>query len=446
MQATRRISTLLCLVLLVGMATPASAQTDATFDIGVTYTTEEFLRRVESMIANNDAEAAYASLSNAEPELAGNVYFDYLLGVAALDTGRTSEAIFALRRAITMEPGFSGARMELARAYFESGNHGLARPLFVALLDESPPPGVRGVINNYINAIDARPSAPARQFTPFVELGAGHDTNANGSTDSDQFLGFMLSPDNVKTESPFAELAAGFNYSVSSSTRLAWYLGGRAGHRHNPDAGFVDSTVVSGLGGFSWQRGSFFGRAGVDGYWAARDGESNSSYGGIDLLFGTRASHNWDLTLGLRGGALRHDSTIDTLDVDRYLYTAGAQYRFDSLATLGLELVGGDDNAREASSPHGNSKFGGRVVLTAPLGGARLFASVGSLTSDYDGLFFGSAREDTQLTTTIQIEFRDVMTEGLSLIPRLRYFDNDSNVDLYKYDRTEAALLLRWTP
>ena len=47
------------------------------------------------------------------------LFFDYLLGVAALDNGYISEAIFSLRRAIAVEPGFSGARMELARAYFE---------------------------------------------------------------------------------------------------------------------------------------------------------------------------------------------------------------------------------------------------------------------------------------------------------------------------------------
>jgi hypothetical protein len=34
----------------------------------------------------------------------------------------------------------------------------------------------------------------------------------------------------------------------------------------------------------------------------------------------------------------------------------------------------------------------------------------------------------------------------LSLIPRIRYIDNDSDVSLYDYDRTEATLLMRWTP
>ncbi len=57
---------------------------------------------------------------------------------------------------------------------------------------------------------------------------------------------------------------------------------------------------------------------------------------------------------------------------------------------------------------------------------ARLFASTGSLTSDYDGLFFGTAREDTQVSALLQITWQDVGNEGLSLSPRIRYIDNDS--------------------
>jgi hypothetical protein len=75
-----------------------------------------------------------------------------------------------------------------------------------------------------------------------------------------------------------------------------------------------------------------------------------------------------------------------------------------------------------------------------------LFASLGALQSDYDGLFFGMTREDTQLNAVLQLEFRDVWTDGLTLAPRLRFVGNDSDVALYEYDRTEVGLLIRWAP
>ena len=428
------------------LTSAAFAQSTRTLEVQANAATQNLLRDAETRLANNDSAGAYAILSPREADLAGNAFFDYLLGVAALDTGRISEAIFSLQRSITTEPRFSGARMELARAYFENSDHAQARPLFVSLLSENPPPGVRDVLNRYIETIDAAPRLPRARFTPYFEVSGGHDSNANGSTDNQLFLGFNLAPDNIETDSPFGELAGGFHYSVPRSSTTTWYLAGRASYRHNPDASFVDAGVISGVTGFAWRRGAFFGRAGVDGYWATRDGDPNEAYGGVDLLLGRSLSEQFDLSIGLRGGALRYDDAIEVLDVDRLLYTLSAAYRFSGLAHLKVEAIGGQDNESESGSPYGNSKIGGRLSLAAPLGDAYLSAAVGSLESDYDGLFFGGSRKDTQLTSSLQIEFRDLFTEGLSLVPRIRYVDNDSDIALYKYDRTEIGFTLRWMP
>jgi tetratricopeptide (TPR) repeat protein len=399
------------------------------------------------MLASGQSAAAFTLLGTREAELAGNPYYDYLLGVAALDSGRHGEAIFSLRRSLSVAPDFSGARMELARAYFDSGNQSLARPLFERLLDENPPAAVRSIINDYLAAIDARPTTAASRFDYSFDLAVGYDNNANGSTDNQQFLGFTLSPDNLKTESSFFEAGASVNWRNPTSTQFSWFASGRAALRHNPDASFVDSNIVSGNAGMVWQRGTFFGRAGAEGYWATRDGDPNQSYAGLDALLGNRITDKWDLSLGLRGGALRHDDAIETLDVDRIMATAGLAYRFGSPGTLGFEIISGRDSERLAGSPYGNSKFGGRLTLYVPVGGnGDLFASAGTLTSEYDGLFFGATREDTQFSTLLQITFRDVWVDGLSLSPKIRYVDNDSDVALYDYDRTEVGLQLRWMP
>ena len=91
--------------------------------------------------------------------------------------------------------------------------------------------------------------------------------------------------------------------------------------------------------------------------------------------------------------------------------------------------------------------MGARIGLSAPLGQASyLFASLGTLTSNFDGQFFGANREDTQLSSLLQLEFRDVWTNGLTVAPRLRFIGNKSDVALYDYDRTEVGLLIRWAP
>ena len=446
MAAAKTLVRACAVVSLIIGATTTDVVAQQTMQVAAAADTQMLLRQAEALLTASDSETAYDLLRPREQELSGNVYFDYLLGVAALDSGRTAEAILSLRRAVATAPEYSGARMELARAYFEAGDENQARPLFAALLGENPPPGVRDVIDQYIAAIDARP-APRSRFSPYAELIVGHDDNANGSTSNQQFLGFTLSPDNLATESSFYEAGAGFNFTNPRNAGFAWQLGLHAGYRENPDASFVDAGTLGGAGGLTWRSGAIFGSASIDGYVATRDGESNESYTGANLIIGRQLNERWDLRLSLRGGALRYDDAIEILDVDRILYTLAAAYRFASRGRFSLEAIGGNDSERQNGSPYGNSKAGGRLSINAPIGeSSYVFASVGSLTSDYDGVFFGVPREDTQLTGVLQLEFRDVLTDGLTIAPRVRYIDNDSNVSLYDYDRTEIGLLIRWAP
>lgn len=435
------------IVLLASVMTAASALAQDTVQVGTATELRQVLDDAESQLSAGNAQQAYALLQAHESEHSGTTYFDYLLGVAALDSGRVAEAILSLQRAATSAPQFSGARMELARAHFEAGNPEQARPLFVTLLSENPPPAVRNVIDQYIAAIDGGPATPRSDFRPYAEFMVGYDDNANGSTDDQQFLGFTLSPENLATDSSFFEAGAGFNWTLPRSASFAWHLGANAGYRKNPDASFVDSGILSGTGGLIWRSGANFGRLNVDAYGATRDGESNESYTGGNFLIGRHLNERWDLNLTLRSGALRYDEAIDVLDVNRSLVTLGLAYRFQSRGRLVLEAIGGSDSEQQSGSPYGNSKTGGRLSVSTSIGDTTyLFASVGSLTSDYDGLFFGSSREDTQLTSILQFEFRDVFTDGLIVVPRLRYIDNDSDVALYDWDRTEVGLLIRWEP
>jgi tetratricopeptide (TPR) repeat protein len=403
--------------------------------------------QAESLLAGGHTRNAYELLRAYESALSGNPYFDYLLGVASLDSGYVNEAILSLQRSATAAPDFSGARMELARAHYEAAEYGTAQALFATLLGEDPPPAVREVITGYINAIDARPSSPPSRFSPYGELFTGHDSNANGSTENEQFLGFTLSPENQATDSMFLEAAAGFDWNLPRSINFGWFIGARASYRDNPDAPFVDAGIVSGVLGMNWRSGAFFGSADVNAYGASRDGESNETYGGANLLLGRSLSDRWDLSLALRSGALNYDESIEVLDVNRTLYTLAASYRFGTRGRLSVEAIGGKDDEQENGSPYGNSKAGGRVAIRAAIGErSYLTASIGTLTSDYDGLFFGAAREDRQTTSLLQFEFHDVWTNGLTLAPRLRYIDNDSDIDLYTYDRTEFGLMIRWAP
>ena len=445
--ATRKCRAILPLALTLTFTMFSPSQAQETIRLADSENARDLYQKVESLLASGRTRGAYEMLKSYARDLAGNPYFDYLLGVAALDSGRLSEAIMNLQRATAAAPEFSGARMELARAHFESREYGTARTMFVELLAEAPPTEIRELIESYISAIDSRQDSPPHRFSPYAELFSGLDSNANGSTDDQQFLGFTLSPENQAIDTTFFEAAAGFDWHLPRSTNFSWFVGARASYRQNPDAEFVDAGILSGIASANWRSGAFFGKAAVNAYGATRDGNSNENYGGAEVLFGRNIGDRWDLRASLRSGGLRYDDSIEVLDVNRTLYSIGASYRFAPQARVTFELIGGDDAEQQSGSPYGNSKSGGRIALYAAVAeSSRLTASIGSLTSDYDGLFFGASREDQQDSAMLQLEFLNVGFDGLTLAPRIRYIDNDSDVALYKYDRAEVGLLIRWAP
>ncbi len=76
------------------------------------------LDEARALMGQNKAAAAFALLDPLEEDRSGDPEFDYLLGIAALDSGEFTRAIFALERVLAVEPGNDIARAEIARAYF----------------------------------------------------------------------------------------------------------------------------------------------------------------------------------------------------------------------------------------------------------------------------------------------------------------------------------------
>src|SRR5688572_8051771 len=88
------------------------------------------LDEARGLIQKRDAKRAYDLLSPLEAQRAGDPEFDYLLGLAALDSGQTTRAIFAFERVLAVNPNHPQARAEIARAYFVAGETDAAKREF----------------------------------------------------------------------------------------------------------------------------------------------------------------------------------------------------------------------------------------------------------------------------------------------------------------------------
>lgn len=410
------------------------------------------LKQARTLLSAGQAKEAWALLGPLELDAAGSPYFDYLYGLAALDTGRQAEAIPALERVLAREPDFAGARMELARARFELGDYPAAQVQFDYLLTQSPPPATRAVIDRYLQAMTEGlvPTASARsRFVPYAELGTGWDSNANASTASNTFGPVVLDSNNVETDSTFVELAGGFQHGLATEPDGVLLSTGRASYRLNPEARFVDQALVAlgTAGQKSW--GQTRATLGASGYSSWLDGSPQALSAGLDLGLARQLGPNWELGSVARIGGLRYQQDdLKILDVNRYLGTLTLLRAGLGTAggRVGVSALFGTDSATGDDSPYANDRLGGRFFTGWPLGTrGSLFFDVGYLVTDYDRPpdFFGENRQDRQWTAALSTEYRDWPARGYSLVPTLRFTTTDSTVSLYEYERFELGVYLR---
>jgi tetratricopeptide (TPR) repeat protein len=391
---------------------------------------------------------AFERLAPLEAELAGRADYDYLYGIAALDSGARRDAVFALERVVAAEPEFLGARMELGRALYELGELDLARAQFAWLAAQNPPPATGGAIERYLAAIDGDAGGTRSRFSGLLQFGAGHDSNANASTADDAFLGFTLNPANVETSSGFGELLAGVGHTLAIGRDRGLVSSLQASHRTYPDASFVDQSVASAGISYLHRLGSWRGSFGVNGTYGWLDGDDHDVTANVDLGLARRLATSWEVALNARAGRQQYEEeALEVLDIDRYVGGVSLT-RLDlgeRAGRLGVALLGGRDDARRDGSPYGNDRLGARLfggLLLRPR--SSLYADLAWQETDYgDSDFFGQTRRDEQWSAQLAFEFQNWPAAQWNVSPRVRFIDHDSTVSLYDYDRTEFALFVR---
>lgn len=94
----------------VSLCAPAAAAVDAV------------VTQALALHGRGDAAGAFALLAPLETTRAGDAEYDYALGLAAADSGRTGIALRALQRVIAVQPENAQARAEIARVYAMAGH------------------------------------------------------------------------------------------------------------------------------------------------------------------------------------------------------------------------------------------------------------------------------------------------------------------------------------
>ena len=220
------------------------------------------LNRASELLNRQDAQGAYALLKPLEEERAGDPEFDLLLGAAALNSQRRSEAVFALERVLAANPNQPLARALIARAYFELGETKTAKQEFESAKALNPPAEAAETIQRFLDAIERREAGIGTKLTGYLEATIGDDSNVNAATGIGQvaipaFGGALvtLNAAGVRAHDNFLSLGGGANLRHNFNRDLAFIGGVDANKRVNGSQDTFDTGFWSGFAGLNYIRG-----------------------------------------------------------------------------------------------------------------------------------------------------------------------------------------------
>ncbi len=403
------------------------------------------------LIDSGQADSAFRMLQTRVGDYAGDADFDYLLGLAAIDSGRPGEAVIALERVLMTRPGFLQARAEIARAYFALREHENARREFEAVAAQRIPEDARRVIGRYLDAIrrvddDGRP-----RLVGLLELETGHDSNVNFGSSTGQWVladGTAVIPLGIslpRNSSVFAS-ALGLNWTVPMGGGWQWTTGGRVSLRRHPSAHTLDQDQFDLSSGFAF-------RTGCHQYNMLAQFQ-HLQLGGAAFRNAMGALVQWQCDLDARTqlGAYAQAFSLDFPD---------EPLRDARRSALGLTFARVLDGARKPVFVAGlqagtetsrrnldNLTYdfrGARAALSMGIGnGWRGFAAVSREARDFDGIepIFGVARSDRQ--TELRVGAERALTADWSIAPAVTHTRNRSTLEPNDFRRTQAGVTLRY--
>jgi tetratricopeptide (TPR) repeat protein len=427
-------------LIVAGLFAAGLAQADAVTD------------NAKVLLDKGDARAAYALLEPLESERAGDPAYDFLLGLAALETGRNTNAVFALERVLAVEPNNARARAEIARAYAALGETKTAKQEFETVKKQGVPPEVAVTIDRLLSAIERVEDEGRTTVRGYLEGTFGHDTNVNSAT-SDRNVAvplfggalFTLGPGGVRRSDTFASVGGGLSLRKPLDKEWAFTAGLNGTKRMNTDVDVFDTGSTDAHVGVvrTYGKDVFSAALQYNQFWVDNDRYREAAG------FTAQWQHNYDArhqaSLYIQYSDL-HYMSQEVRNADRFVIGANFAKAMPGFKTVfyGGAYVGDEATRKDGFEHLGHTLYGARVGAQHEFHrDARAFANLGYEHRRYGGTdpFFLRTRTDNQWNLGVGLAWTPA--KNWRVTPQFQYTDTRSNVALNRYRRELVSVTVR---
>lgn len=430
---------------------------------GDSYATQ--LRDADALIKSGKPADAYALLEPLEFEHSGDERFDYLIGIAALDSGKPDKATLAFERVLMVNPNSAAARLDMARAYYQLGDLPRAKSEFTVALKQNPTEAARANIEKYLDEIASLEAGKQARITGYLEGAIGYDSNVNNATSQSQILvggvPYTLDPASVKASDSYFGVAAGGEITRKMNASWSVYAGADLRQRTYNSQKDFDSL------GLDARAGAMFGakanrlRIGVTGGRYNLGGTRNSDSAGLNAewnhvlspsnqlkIFGQYVQYRFvnplmqpnDFNQQAMGIGWQHVTADGKSTLSGNVYHGTEKDVSPIIMVPGIGPLNSGGGRADGARRFSGLRVGGQTAVSDK---TTLFVNAGGQTGNFSKVnpYFLQQRSDRQYELTAGANWQ--WNKHWTLRPQMNYLKNESNLVVYSYNKMDVSLNIR---